>query len=81
MTRCEPSQDCAECKREFPSRLLAPFRMGNCKPKWMCPLCALRIRNQMHSLPADTPFQGEQASAMYDEAKQVALDESRKEQA
>lgn len=33
----------------------------------MCPICALKIRNYIHGLPLDTPFEGEVARAMYEE--------------
>jgi hypothetical protein len=35
-----------------------------------CPICALKQRNEMHGLPKSTPFHGETARDMYDEAIQ-----------
>ena len=60
---------CNECKREFQDHLLAPLIVGDRQVNPCCPLCALRLRNKIHGLPADTPFQGEQAHAMWEEAK------------
>jgi hypothetical protein len=58
---------CPNCHNTFPSRLFAPM-MTSAGAVTLCPICALEVRNELHGLPEDTPFQGEVARAMYEEA-------------
>jgi len=60
-------EKCHQCNRKFPSHLIAPMMIDS-STFMACPICALAIRNEMHGLPPDTPFQGEIAGAMYHEA-------------
>jgi len=63
---------CVECLEEFPDKILSPIIIigkGDTGP--VCGVCALKIRNETHGLHPDTPFQGEVASWMYDEAKKI----------
>lgn len=50
---------CKQCKKKYPDHLFA-------NP--LCPICNLKNRNATHGLPEGTPFQGEIASSLYDEA-------------
>ena len=58
---------CCRCgiKPENPLAIQPFFAGGQYFP--MCPICALRTRNEMHGLPPDTPFQGEMAQQMYED--------------
>lgn len=58
---------CRECKRKFPPDMITSL-VTNHGSSPMCPICALVIRNTMHGLPIDTPFSGEIASNMHDDA-------------
>jgi hypothetical protein len=58
---------CPNCHNTFPARLLAPL-ITNEGAFELCPICALKVRNALHGLPEDTPFQGEIAQQMYEEA-------------
>ncbi len=58
---------CELCPNEYPDHLVQPMCIQG-KYVIVCPLCALIIRNNIHGLPATTPFQGEQAKRDYDEA-------------
>lgn len=62
---------CAECKRDFPERLLAPLQINKGGVNPCCPLCALMIRNLIHGLEPDTPFNGPNAAALHAEARQL----------
>lgn len=63
-------ETCNQCKNEFPAWLVNPLvaSEGN---SYCCPICALAIRNKMHGLPEDTPFHGETAQIMYEQAKNI----------
>lgn len=57
---------CCECNREFPPRFInSMFIDGSYYP--MCSICALRVRNEIHGLPPNTPFKGELANELYEE--------------
>lgn len=58
---------CNECDRKFPAHLIQPL-VSNTYTILLCPLCALRIRNVAHGLPIDTPFNGEMANQLWQEA-------------
>ena len=65
---------CSQCQRVFPQRLVALMvaaHDGVRHDEYLCPLCALKKRNAMHGLPEGTPFQGEIAQEMWEEAKQM----------
>jgi hypothetical protein len=49
---------CTKCKLSYPDHLVVVI----------CPLCALLLRNETHGLPLNTPFTGEMANVMYEEA-------------
>ena len=68
-------RECPECHKSFPSHLIQPM-IGFLPPRDMCPICALRIRNEEHGLPKDTPFQGEIAKEMHEEAKRFLKEKS-----
>ena len=62
---------CAECKRTFPAMLIQPLVTNiAAHPRPMCPICALRLRNALAGLPADTPFTGTMAKRLH----RLALD-------
>lgn len=61
MTKCD------ECKLKFPDELISPL-VGNNGHINVCGVCALKLRNEAHGLSADTPFTGEIAKQMYDDA-------------
>ena len=50
---------CEQCTRLFPIELFAGP---------ICPLCALENRNRTHGLPLDTPFHGDTANYMWEQA-------------
>ena len=50
---------CTECDRRFPEDLLLPVNSGE-GARLICPICALKMRNEQHGLPKGTPFTGEQ---------------------
>ena len=58
---------CEDCKRTFPDHLIA-FMRWDIRPLEIYPICALKIRNKIHDLQEGTPFTGEMAQAMYEEA-------------
>lgn len=60
-------EQCNQCDELFPYWLLSG---------WVCPICALKFRNETHKFPEGTPFKGEIAQAMYEEA--VEWQKSRK---
>ena len=62
-----PKMMCENCGRDFPNHLVSIF-VHNADDKLLCPICALSLRNQIHGLPEGTPFQGEVAQEMYEEA-------------
>ncbi len=57
---------CPQCKQKYPGEIM----MGG-----VCPICALKNRNETHGMPANTPFQGEIASDLH--AQAVAFDKKR----
>lgn len=58
---------CPKCKRKFSEHLIQPMFVNGGYLD-LCPLCALELRNTIHGLPLDTPFQGEIAQELYEEA-------------
>jgi hypothetical protein len=46
---------CPQCRRDYPSHLFIED---------LCPICALRNRNEMQGLRPDTPFRGENGCYM-----------------
>ena len=56
---------CTECHKEFPEDVfqLMAYQSGYIIP---CPRCVLRIRNETHNLPLDTPFEGGLAKELYE---------------
>lgn len=59
---------CKNCKRKFPDYLITQMFTSD-GVFTMCPICALKKRNAMHGLPEDTPFHGEMANWMWEEAQ------------
>jgi hypothetical protein len=59
---------CEKCAVNYPNNLVQPFisSEGN---YWLCGICARDVKNKMHGLPLDTPFQGEEAQRIYDRCK------------
>ena len=60
---------CPECNKErkYVQRLM--FNEGCIL---VCPICALKIINEMHSLPEGTSFTGTLAQEMYEEELEYA---------
>lgn len=58
---------CENCGRSFPDHLISAL-IHNTDSKFLCPICALSLRNQIHSLPEGTPFWGSVAQETYEEA-------------
>lgn len=58
---------CTNCQRDFPFHLVNKMTT-NQGDAYVCPLCALDIRNKMHGMPSDTPFMGKAAAALWREA-------------
>lgn len=59
---------CELCLIEFPDHLISAFVNSEKTIDHCCPICALKARNKLVGLPEDTPFQGEQALWMWQEA-------------
>lgn len=67
----EKMTKCLECEKLFPDHLIQDMAIGDQTGLSYVPLdpvCALKIRNQTAGLPLDTPFQGEMANALWEEA-------------
>lgn len=63
---------CEDCKRKFPDHLISPLTIGRdgaSTSKYCCPICALKLTNEIHGIN-ETEFQGEIAQSMLVEAKQ-----------
>ncbi len=60
-------EECTQCHREFPDHLINQMVMGG-GYAFVCPLCALEMRNKAHGIPVGTPFRGEMAHDMWLEA-------------
>lgn len=60
---------CGFCGDAYPPHLLSDFVSSSGRVQ-SCPICALRELNIIHELPEGTPFQGEVAAQMYEEAVQ-----------
>ena len=58
---------CDDCKRSFPAYLVV-FMRWDIGPIEICPICACRVRNKLYNFPEHTPFPGEIAQRMYEEA-------------
>lgn len=63
-------QVCPRCKESFPSTVMSHL-IGSDYKEPLCAICALKIRNQIHGLPKNTPFQGKIAQEMYKKAKEI----------
>lgn len=62
---------CLECEQLFPDHLVQEMAIGDQTGLHYVPLdpvCALKIRNQTAGLPINTPFQGEMANDLWEEA-------------
>ena len=62
---------CTKCKLKYPDHLVSQMASnvgGKLTYTTLCAVCALEVRNLSMGLPLDTPFTGEMASVMYDEA-------------
>lgn len=68
----ETTKTCQRCKRTVPSHCVSPLVMGGggegLRQIMLCAVCALEVRNADLGLPKNTPFQGEIANDMYEEA-------------
>jgi len=58
---------CKVCSHEFPDHLIQTGYL-NGEALVACPLCQLWARNALHGLPQGTPFNGEIAQSLVDEA-------------
>lgn len=58
---------CKKCEREYPFGLIQELVNNEGRVK-ICPICALELINKIHGFPPDTPFRGEMARDLYDEA-------------
>ena len=66
---------CARCKRVFGSYLLQRMCINGVYSPPICAICALKVINKMHGLPAETPFRGEMAQDMYDRTEEYLLEQ------
>lgn len=66
----EDTEKCGECKRDAPSHCLSPMFIGSNEGSGytasICPLCALRITNDVHGVDR-TEFTGTMAQQMLEE--------------
>lgn len=58
---------CPLCEREYESHMIQEMRTSD-GAYYVCPICALKIRNEMHGLPENTPFSGKKAQAAWHDA-------------
>ena len=68
---------CPECKKDFSEHLIQPMYISghsDIKDRYylMCPLCALKVRNNLAGIPEDTPFKGTMANEYWEEATKYA---------
>jgi len=67
---------CPKCKKDFPEHLINPMYIAcpldDSGEHLMCPLCALKVRNNLHGVPEDTPFRGTIANKHWEEATEYA---------
>jgi len=61
---------CPQCNREFPEELIEDVLLGY-ECLLICPLCALRIINELCGRPEGTPFSGKQAQHNVREALKI----------
>jgi len=61
---------CKICNEKFPSHLIQPLFVNGYSIIG-CPLCLLKKVNEIHGLPKDTPFRGEQANRLWEEADKI----------
>ena len=69
--------ECRECYKDFPEHLIQPTYIANAPHiedgnYLMCPLCALKVRNNLAGLPEDTLFEGTIANEHWKEATKYA---------
>lgn len=57
---------CKECKFNYKNEEVMQPLITSKGTQLLCAICALKVRNQLHGLPENTPFQGEQAQYMYE---------------
>lgn len=62
-------EQCQVCKRNFPDHLIQPLITNKDPIEKICPLCALKEVNKRHGLPKNTPFHGDMAQSLWQEAK------------
>jgi len=62
---------CVECKEEFPSEILSPLITSEGNTGLLCGVCALKLRNELHGLPLNTPFKGEIAQWLHEKAMKI----------
>ena len=58
---------CNLCKKKYPNHLVNIMATG-AGYKWICLVCALKIKNDICGLPKKTPFKGTIAKQFYKEA-------------
>lgn len=65
-----PLARCGECERLFPAHIIHPIQTNipGYARGCVCAICALRLRNEAHGIPADTPFDGPNARRLHAEA-------------
>lgn len=59
---------CGGCNKDFPVELIHRLVIGK-SSTWLCPICALKKRNEAAGLPPETEFDGEEARRLHREAK------------
>lgn len=59
---------CQKCRKNYPDHLVQPFISSDRPHRRLCAICALETRNEELGLPLGTPFQGEMAAELYEEA-------------
>ena len=67
---------CGICKETYPFYLVQWLVTSEGRVD-SCPLCALEARNKMAGLPLDTPFHGEMALEMWEEASAIRKERKR----
>ena len=63
---CKMNRLCDHCKNSYKDKYIQPF-VSHHGYQYVCPKCALELRNEIHDLPPDTPFSGGYSKDLYDE--------------
>jgi len=73
------NSQCSRCGNTFSEGLVNPFATSD-GLQIICPICALKARNELLGLPEDKPFYGEFSRKLYETAlEELKLKQNGKE--